>query len=120
MGAGCIVTVGGVSALTVDLTQAILQRETKWFSQGLLAWREGAQASPLTQAIGKGSFPIISLSQALCQWRIEKRGGSGREKGSRSPLIQLVARSLFSIVLTDQSLEQAIVLFFSKHKGFSC
>ena len=60
--------------------------------------------------------PIISLFQALCQWRIEKAGrrrvGPGREKGeippspflSRIPLAADPAcRPLaFSIVLTDR------------------
>ena len=64
----------------------------------------------------------FSLFQALCQWRIKKAGGrrvgSGREKGeissalllspgSRSPLIPLVARSLFRSSSLTESLEQA-------------
>ena len=54
-----------------------------------------------------------SLFQALCQWRIEKAGG--RQEGSvgllfspgfRSPLIPLVARSLFRLSSLTESLEQ--------------
>ena len=33
--------------------------EGKWFCQGLFTWREGAQASRLTDVMGKGSFHII-------------------------------------------------------------
>ena len=33
--------------------------EGKWFSTGLFTWREGSQASRLTDAMGKGSFHII-------------------------------------------------------------
>ena len=33
--------------------------EGKWFSPGLFTWREGSQASRLTDALGKGSFHII-------------------------------------------------------------
>ena len=58
MDAWCITVSSGVSAFTVD-TQAILQIEGKWFSQGLFTWREGAQASRLTDAMGKGSFHIM-------------------------------------------------------------
>ena len=53
----CIFTVCGVSAFTVD-TQAILQIECG-FLRDCLHWRDGAQASRLTHAMGKASFHII-------------------------------------------------------------
>ena len=45
-----------IPIFTVD-KQAILQRESG--SPGLFTWREGSQASQLTDAMGKGSFHII-------------------------------------------------------------
>ena len=61
MDAWCIIIACGVSAFTVD-TQAILPRPGKWFSQGLFTWRgAGAQASQLTDAMGKGQFSYFSF-----------------------------------------------------------
>ena len=45
-----------IPIFTVD-KQAILQRESG--SPGLFTWREGSQASRLTDAMGKGNFHII-------------------------------------------------------------
>ena len=57
MDAWCIITVCGVSAFTVDTKDFFT--EAKWFSPGLFTWREGSQASRLTDAMGKGNFHII-------------------------------------------------------------
>ena len=57
MDAWWIITVCGVSAFTVD-TQTILQRGSG-FLRDCLRWRQGAQASRLTNTKGKGSFHII-------------------------------------------------------------
>ena len=57
---GClvrIITVCGGSAFTLD-KQAILQRGSGFLRDCLLE-RSGAQASRLTDAMGKGSFHII-------------------------------------------------------------
>ena len=69
---GCLVHHYCLWCISIDRGYTTKFTEVNWSSQGLFTWREGVQASRLTDAKGKGSFHIILFKTQRFQFKPDK------------------------------------------------